>query len=87
MKEGGVLEHVTHEITIRRCPTAIPESIPADVSGMAIGDTLQLSAISAPEGVEFALGEGVTPTRSRSPRSRRRESRRSPSRSSRRRPS
>jgi hypothetical protein len=26
---------------------------------MSIGDTLQLSAISAPEGVEFALGEGV----------------------------
>src|SRR6476620_5703876 len=59
VKEGGVLEHVTHEITIEALPTAIPESIPADVSGMSIGDTLQLSAISAPEGVEFALGEGV----------------------------
>ena len=54
-----MLEHVTHEITIEALPTAIPESIPADVSGMAIGDTLQLSAITAPEGVEFALGEGV----------------------------
>ena len=32
--EGGVLEHVTHEITISALPTAIPESIPADVSGM-----------------------------------------------------
>jgi large subunit ribosomal protein L25 len=59
VKEGGVLEHVTHQITIEALPTAIPESIPADVSGMTIGDTLQLSAISAPEGVEFALGEGV----------------------------
>ncbi len=54
-----MLEHVTHQITIEALPTAIPESIPADVSGMSIGDTLQLSAISAPEGVEFALGEGV----------------------------
>jgi large subunit ribosomal protein L25 len=61
VKEGGVLEHVTHQITIEALPTAIPESIPADVSGMAIGDTLQLSGISAPEGVEFALGEGVDP--------------------------
>ena len=59
VKEGGVLEHVTHQITIEALPTAIPESIPADVSGMSIGDTLQLSAITAPEGVEFALGEGV----------------------------
>jgi large subunit ribosomal protein L25 len=58
VKEGGVLEHVTHQITIEALPTAIPESIPADVSGMSIGDTLQLSAVPAPEGVEFALGEG-----------------------------
>jgi large subunit ribosomal protein L25 len=57
VKEGGVLEHVTHEITISALPTAIPESIPADVSGMDIGDTLQLSALIAPEGVEFVLGE------------------------------
>ncbi len=59
VKEGGVLEHVTHQITIEALPTEIPESIPADVSGMSIGDTLQLSAIAAPQGVEFALGEGV----------------------------
>ena len=56
---GGVLEHVTHQITISALPTAIPESIPADVSGMEIGDTLQLSAMPAPEGVEFVLAEGT----------------------------
>ncbi len=61
VKEGGVLEHVTHEITISALPTNIPESIPADVSGMDIGDTLQLSALIAPEGVEFALGEDQDP--------------------------
>ena len=59
VKEGGVLEHVTHQLTISALPTEIPESIPADVSGMEIGDTLQLAAVSAPEGVEFVLGEGV----------------------------
>ena len=52
-----MLEHVTHEITIEALPTEIPESIAADVSGMVIGDTLQLSALIPPEGVEFALGE------------------------------
>jgi large subunit ribosomal protein L25 len=61
VKEGGVLEHVTREVTVEALPTAIPESIPADVSGMDIGDTLQLSALFAPEGVEFVLGEGVDP--------------------------
>ena len=57
VKEGGVLEHVTHQITIKALPTAIPEGIPADVSGMSIGDTLQLSAVIAPEGVEFAVDD------------------------------
>jgi large subunit ribosomal protein L25 len=59
VKEGGVLEHVTREVTVRALPTAIPEGIPVDVSGMSIGDTLQLDSVVAPEGVEFALGEGV----------------------------
>ena len=57
VKEGGVLEHVTHEITISALPTAIPESIPADVSGMVIGDTLQLSALIAARGRRVRLGE------------------------------
>jgi large subunit ribosomal protein L25 len=57
VKEGGVLEHVTHQIAIEALPTAIPESIPADVSGMAIGDTLQLSAVIAPEGVQFVADD------------------------------
>jgi len=59
VKEGGVLEHVTHEVTISALPTAIPESIGADVSAMDIGDTLTLAALVAPQGVEFSLGEGV----------------------------
>jgi large subunit ribosomal protein L25 len=61
VKEGGVLEHVTHQVTISALPTAIPESIPVDVSGMVIGDTMQLSAVVAPEGVEFFLGEDQDP--------------------------
>ena len=50
VKEGGVLEHVTHEVTISALPTAIPESIPADVSGMDISDTLQLERADRPRG-------------------------------------
>jgi large subunit ribosomal protein L25 len=59
VKEGGVLEHITHEINVEALPTEIPESIPVDVSGMEIGDTLQLDSVIAPEGAEFVLGEGV----------------------------
>src|SRR6266550_1494098 len=57
VKEGGVLEHVTRELSIRALPTAIPESIAADVSGMEIGDNLQLSALIPPEDVEFIADE------------------------------
>jgi large subunit ribosomal protein L25 len=59
VKEGGVMEHITHEINVEALPTDIPESIAVDVSGMVIGDTLQLDSVIAPEGVTFALGEGV----------------------------
>ena len=53
VKEGGVLEHVTREVTIEALPTEIPEVIHADVSGMVIGDTLQLAMVPAPEGVTY----------------------------------
>jgi len=55
VKAGGVLEHVTREITIEALPTAIPEKIEVDVSTMEINDTLQLSAVTAPEGVTFVV--------------------------------
>jgi len=53
VKEGGVLEHVTREITVEALPTEIPERIVADVSEMEINDTLQLSSVQAPNGVSF----------------------------------
>ncbi len=52
-KEGGVLEHVTREITVEALPTEIPERLVADVSEMQINDTVTLSSIAAPEGVTF----------------------------------
>ena len=53
VKEGGVLELVTRELTIEALPNDIPDSLSHDVSAMVIGDTLTLDAVSAPEGVEL----------------------------------
>jgi large subunit ribosomal protein L25 len=53
VKEGGVLEHVTRELTIEALPTDIPDRIVADVSGMGIAETLMLDTVGAPEGVEI----------------------------------
>src|SRR5919108_1450523 len=53
IKEGGVLEHVTHQLNIEALPTAIPEAIVVDVSGMEIAATMHLSEVPPPEGVTF----------------------------------
>jgi large subunit ribosomal protein L25 len=53
VKQGGVLEHVTREVTVEALPTAIPDSIVLDVSEMEINDTRTLEDLSAPEGVEL----------------------------------
>lgn len=57
VNEGGVLEHVTREITVEALPGDIPEVIHADVTEMAIGDTLQLASVAAPSGVKFVADD------------------------------
>jgi large subunit ribosomal protein L25 len=51
VKEGGVLDQVTRELTIEALPTDIPDAIRHDVSELVIGDTVTLDAITAPRGV------------------------------------
>ena len=50
-QEGGVLEQITRELNIEALPTAIPESISHDVSGMQINDTTTLAELTAPAGI------------------------------------
>jgi large subunit ribosomal protein L25 len=53
VKEGGVLEQVTHQLNIEALPTDIPEAIVVDMSGMEIAATMHLSEVPAPQGVTF----------------------------------
>jgi large subunit ribosomal protein L25 len=53
VREGGVLEHVTREITVEALPTEIPERITVDVSEMEINDTINLAAVAIPSGVKL----------------------------------
>jgi large subunit ribosomal protein L25 len=57
VKGGGVLEHVTREVTVEALPAEIPDQLIADVSAMEINDTLQLSALVVPEGVTLVADE------------------------------
>jgi large subunit ribosomal protein L25 len=53
VKEGGVLEHVSRELNIEALPTALPDRIVVDVSGMDIQATMHLSEVTPPDGVTF----------------------------------
>ena len=52
-KEGGVLQQVAREIMVEALPMEVPDRIEADVSGLAIGDSLRLGDLPQPEGVQF----------------------------------
>jgi large subunit ribosomal protein L25 len=63
VKEGGILEQPTREVTVEALPNDIPEAIEFDVSEAQMGDTVFLDALSAPSGVTLVLDEhaGETP--------------------------
>ena len=53
VREGGVLEQVTRELTIEALPTAIPDSLEHRVADMQIGDTITLDSLTPPPGVKL----------------------------------
>jgi len=60
LKEGGVLNVVRHEVELRCSPDSIPESLIADLSGLQIGDSLHISSIALPDGVELTIDRDFT---------------------------
>ena len=70
IKEGGVLSQVNREVNVEALPLEVPERLELDVSQLAIGDTLRVADLSAPEGVtllddpeETVLATMTMPTR------------------------
>lgn len=70
VKEGGVLSQVNREVNVEALPLEVPDRLELDVSGLAIGDALRLSDLTAPEGVrllddpeETVLATVTMPTR------------------------
>jgi large subunit ribosomal protein L25 len=49
VKEGGVVEHHLWELRLECLPTQVPESIEADITRLAIGDSLHVSDLRVPE--------------------------------------
>lgn len=52
LRAGGVLNVVRHAVELLCAPDNIPEILEADLAGLEIGDSIHISAIKLPEGVE-----------------------------------
>jgi len=57
LKIGGVLNVVRHEVELNCPATSIPEKIVVDLEGLKIGDSIHISAIPLPEGVEPTISD------------------------------
>ncbi len=55
VKEGGILELVHRELTVRCLPTVIPESFILDISALSIGDGITVAQLPAREGIEILV--------------------------------
>ena len=61
VKHGGNVSHLTTDVEVICLPTDLPEYLEVDVSGLDVGDSLHLSDITLPKGVELVdltHGEG-----------------------------
>lgn len=58
--EGGLLDHVLHDLQVKCLPSKIPEVIEVDVTALMIGDVLRAGDIEVPEEVEVLVDPAMT---------------------------
>ncbi len=58
--QGGVLQHVSRELSVSCLPDKLVDALQVDVSGLDIGDSLHVSDIEAPEGITLLDDEHLT---------------------------
>jgi large subunit ribosomal protein L25 len=52
-EQGGIVSHQKTEVDVSCLPKDLPEFIEVDVSGLSLNQSLHLSDLKAPEGVQF----------------------------------
>jgi len=60
---GGILDHPLRELEVECLPRAIPEFVEVDVSALEVGQSIHVSDLRLPEGVEVKT-EGTLPVAS-----------------------
>jgi large subunit ribosomal protein L25 len=53
VREGGIVETIRNSVVVDALPTAVPPSIPLDISGLTIGQGLTIADLPAIDGVTF----------------------------------
>ena len=60
LKRGGVLNIVRHDLELLCPASAIPESITVDLTGLEIGDSIHMSAVTLPANVKPTITRDFT---------------------------
>lgn len=57
LKRGGVLSIVRREIEVKGRPDALPDQFTIDLAGLEIGDSVHISAVDMPKGIEPKISD------------------------------
>ncbi|WP_424768617.1 50S ribosomal protein L25/general stress protein Ctc [Paenibacillus sp. sgz302251] len=52
VREGGVLQLIIHELEVECLPSEIPDAVTVDISSLAVGESLLVSDLQLPKGIE-----------------------------------
>lgn len=60
IKVGGVLNIVRHDIEVRGKPDELPPHIDVDLTGLEIGDSVHINALTLPKGIKPTIARNFT---------------------------
>ncbi|MCA0202328.1 MAG: 50S ribosomal protein L25/general stress protein Ctc [Proteobacteria bacterium] len=60
IKVGGVLNIVRHDVEVRGKPDDLPDHIDIDLTGLEIGDSVHINAVTLPNGVKPTIARNFT---------------------------
>lgn len=60
VKEGGIMEHLRHDVEVRCIPSKIPEALELEISHLDVGDSVTVGDLRVPEDVEILTDAAAT---------------------------
>jgi large subunit ribosomal protein L25 len=60
IKVGGVLNIVRHDVEVRGKPDDLPDHIDIDLTGLEIGDSVHIDAVTLPNGIKPTIARNFT---------------------------